>query len=389
MNVAFVATYDSRDVHAWSGIPFSMARALEGQGVNVEHLGPLRARFDFALKVKTFAYRKLRGWNYDRTREPVVARGYARQVEAKLRAIDADIVLSPGVTAIAELRCAQPIAFWADATFDGMIDFYPTWTRLAPEALRKGHAQEQMALDRCALAMYCSDWAAQSALKHYHVDPSKVKVVPFGANLERVPDAGAALAGAEARPREQCALLWLGVDWERKGGDVALAVARHLNASGLPTELTIVGVDPPAGTELPPYVKTLGFISKRTAEGRAQFDRLLGEAHFLILPTRAEAYGIVFCEANAFATPCLASDVGGIPTIIRDGVNGQKFPLDAPAEAYARFVRDQFADWPAYRALCRASLHEYQTRLNWDVAGRTVKALFEDVLAKPSGFARR
>ena len=45
----------------------------------------------------------------------------------------------------------------------------------------------------------------------------------------------------EARPNDRCRLLFVGIGWERKGGDVAVEVARLLNDRGLPTELTMLG----------------------------------------------------------------------------------------------------------------------------------------------------
>src|SRR4051812_44028603 len=131
MRVAYAASLDTRDVITWSGSALQIAKCLERQGVEVDHLGPLAASFDFPLKVKTYFYRTMMKQNYDRFREPVVSRGYARQVQRKLARGSYDFVLGLGVMPVAALKCPQPIAFWADATFDAMVDFYPTWTNLA------------------------------------------------------------------------------------------------------------------------------------------------------------------------------------------------------------------------------------------------------------------
>jgi len=45
-------------------------------------------------------------------------------------------------------------------------------------------------------------------------------------------------------------------------------------------------------------------------------------AHFVFIPSRAEAYGMAFAEANAFGVPAIGTATGGIPSIIRDGFNG-------------------------------------------------------------------
>jgi glycosyltransferase involved in cell wall biosynthesis len=115
-----------------------------------------------------------------------------------------------------------------------------------------------------------------------------------------------------------------------------------------------------------------GFISKASVEDRVRMEALFRNAHFFILPTRAEAYGVVYCEANSFGLPAIGTKTGGVPTIIRDGRNGKTFSLEAPADEYARYVMETFNDWNGYCGLAAASFEEYTNRLNWETAGRTM-----------------
>jgi glycosyltransferase involved in cell wall biosynthesis len=73
--------------------------------------------------------------------------------------------------------------------------------------------------------------------------------------------------------------------------------------------------------------------------------------------------------------PCLAGRVGGIPTIVREDVNGRTFPRDCDPDEYAGSVFDLFSNFERYRALARGSFAEYEARLNWDVAAQTVRSL--------------
>ncbi|HRQ86246.1 MAG TPA: glycosyltransferase, partial [Flavobacteriales bacterium] len=59
-----------------------------------------------------------------------------------------------------------------------------------------------------------------------------------------------------------------------------------------------------------------GFLNKNLPADMARLEHHLRTADFLILPTRFEAYGIVFCEAAAYGLPALASRTGGVPTIV-------------------------------------------------------------------------
>jgi glycosyltransferase involved in cell wall biosynthesis len=239
---------------------------------------------------------------------------------------------------------------------------------------------EQLALDKCQLAIYSSDWAAKTAIENYRVDPSKVKVVPFGANIECDRDISYIKTLIDAKPSHQCNLLFIGVEWYRKGGDIALQVAEELNKQGLPTQLTVVGCKPNAEQPLPDFVTSLGFVSKTTEEGVQKIKQLLSEAHFLILPSMADCTPIVFCEANSFGVPCLATNVGGIPTIIKDDVNGKTFAKEANIADYCTYISNVFSNYSQYKSLALSSFNEYQCRLNWSVAGKTVKKLLTNLV---------
>ncbi|CAG9169348.1 glycosyltransferase family 4 protein [Cupriavidus respiraculi] len=377
MKVAFLTTYDTSDPHAWSGSARYILRALRASNLETEVIDKLSAgrALTFYQRVKTVAYRRLLARTYQRERAPSVARRYAHHAERCLRCADCDVVFSPGTLPIACLESDKPIAFWTDACFAGMLGFYPNFSNFCAETVRTGNRLEQQALTRASVAIYSSEWAAATALRHYDVDPAKVKVVPFGANVDCARGSADIEHIARARRGDVCRLLLVGVDWERKGGDTALAVASLLNRQGIATELHVVGCQPPF--EPPPFVKLHGFISKASEAGRHQFDALMSGAHFLIVPSRAECFGVVFAEASSFGLPSLATRTGGVCTVVRDGRNGMTFDLDADPQAYCDYIGALMSEPAAYMRLCQTSYGEYAQRLNWGAAGRRVRALLQ------------
>jgi glycosyltransferase involved in cell wall biosynthesis len=100
-------------------------------------------------------------------------------------------------------------------------------------------------------------------------------------------------------------------------------------------------------------------------EQHAKLTSLFINAHFLFVPSRAEAFGMVFCEANAFGIPAIATATGGTCTIIRDGVNGYALPLSAGPPEYAKLIGAIAADELEYRRLAESSFAEFEERLNW------------------------
>lgn len=382
VNVAYVTVHDPSDLRKGAGVAYYMARALAAQSLSLTYVGPLESRFSLSKVTKIpkgFYVIALRR-NYDRARSPLLARSYARKVARYLSSVHSvDAILSPSTIPIGYLSADRPIVFWVDATFAGALNFYPEYTNLPRSNIEAGHALEQAALDRASLAIYTSDWAARTAIEYYGVDPRKIEVVPFGANVDRDFTEDEVARFIDQRPPGVCNLVFVGADWTRKGGDVALEVTRRLNNSGVRTRLTVIGAMPQLPEDLRHLVRAVGFVAKSTDEP-SPIVRLVSESHFLILPSRADFSPHAICEANALGVPSLTTDVGGIPTLVKDEVNGRMFDVQASPDEYCRYVRMLLGDYDRYRQLAESSFREYQARLNWNASCRTVKNLLESVV---------
>jgi glycosyltransferase involved in cell wall biosynthesis len=378
LRIALASFYDPHGGNRFAAKMKYRLRALERQADALQYLGPLRSGMHRPLQLaKWLFYSHVRGKRYLHSRDARLITSFGRQLARKLAKSDANVVLSleaPSSQPVAYLDCPQPIVIWSDATFAGTMETHPTLARerLCRESLRDALANERAALTRCRLAVYLSEWAAQSAIRHYDLDPVNVRVVPGGANLESGLDPAEVEAVVASRPADRCALLFIAQRWQDKGGELAIEVARTLNQSGLPTTLTVIGARP-EGDELPAFVHATGLLRKSVPQELARLQALLRQAHFLILPTRAEAFGFVFCEASAYAVPSLATRVGGVPTVVVDDRNGKLFPLDAGTDAYCAYIDEMLRRPAQYRELARLSFNEYATRLNWDVAAAAMR----------------
>ena len=380
MRIAYTSTFNSQDVHNWSGTPFHMAHALADAGMDIEFIGNLKRKLPPFFKIKQ-AYKKILCDQRESPRFNIVAaKHYSEQAAKKLATLSVDAIVSPLINPIAYLDCKQPIVLWTDALYASLLGFYPPFSYHSSSSILQGNEITNACLSRCSLAIFSSDWAAHSALELYGVSREKVKVVPFGANIDYWPPSDQIKTIVKQRAHDKIKLLFLAKSWERKGGDVVLAVAKALHEAGHAVELNIVGYNPPAMASMPPYVNCLGYISKHKPEGKTRLRQLLAETHFLFVPSRAEAYGIVFCEANAFGVPCLTTYVGGISTIVKDNINGMTFGVDASVTTYCDYIVNLMADRKRYEAMALASYQEFVTRLNWQSAAREVKGLIQGVM---------
>jgi glycosyltransferase involved in cell wall biosynthesis len=397
MKVAWVSYYKNKDTSDYGRRNYYAPQSLKNESILVDRIDSFQISKPFKVARKLFELRNTllhdnqfikpndRRW-YCRQRAPFIVKSYAYQISKQLsRLNNVDIVcsgISPISQPIAYLECEQPIVIWTDSTFASVIDFYPGYFRneLCQESIEHAISNERAALNRCKLAIYWSDFGAKSAIDHYQLDPSKVKVVPVGPNFEYNQNLEDIKAIVDLRASNRCKLLFLGMDWFRKGGDIAYQVAKELNKSGLPTELIVVGCDPILDEPLPHFVRSLGFTSNATKEGFRKLCKLFAESHFLIMPSTAETFGQVFCEASLFGVPSITTNVGGIPTAVRNDLNGRTFSKDASIEEYCTYISNLFSDYSQYKNLALSSFHEYESRLNWSVAGRAVRKILMELI---------
>lgn len=380
MNICFLSRFSPSQHNAWSGICYQMFSHLSASH-NVEWIG--NRKLDFWLRALIRINREL-----DKVRKK--RRGYshfhrflcirkARNVERLLKNSNFDVIFtanSPDY--IAYLNTGIPIVYVRDATFQLFINYYPTFFSLKKEQIAEGNEIERNALQKAAHIIYSSRWAAESAIRDYNADPSKISIIDFGANLLSYPaKKDLSLSVAE---NEVCQLLFVGVEWYRKGGDVAYKAFQKLKHEGFRCRLTIVGCQPDSVMKSDD-VEIVPFLDKQNPRDFQQLYNIYLQAHFLLLPTRADCTPVVFSEAAAFALPVITTDTGGISAVIQEGINGFLLPPDADETCIAHKIRTAFEDKRFYNQLRMTSRNEFDNRLSWDVWIAKVNAL----LSKTAG----
>ncbi len=219
--------------------------------------------------------------------------------------------------------------------------FYPHHSQLV----------EQAAYDHAAGIFTRSHHVTWSVIEDYQTEPAKVHCVYAGSNVPL--DDNAPLNNADYRNRH---ILFVGIDWERKGGPELAAAFAHVLAVHPDAQLTIVGATPALNL---PNCHVVGRVSAR--ELSAYYRR----ASIFCLPTKREPFGIVFLEALAHQLPIIGTDIGAIPDFVEHGANGYLIPpFDVPAltEALLNLLGDPDQ---CKRFGLRGKTHIF-TRYNWD-----------------------
>ncbi|MBP0005132.1 MAG: glycosyltransferase family 4 protein [Cyanobacteria bacterium SBC] len=386
MKIAYVTMYDVLDRQSWPKTQlgmcqagYSIAKNLENLGCEIEYVGGLQKKRSIVTKLKWEFYRRAQHRDYYRWAESEIVRDFSRQIDRQLKSRDFDVILcAENAIPLASLKVSKPLILWTDAPLSGSIDFYPYLSNLCQETRNNIYKFEKQALDRCQVAIYASDWAAQNAIQTYQIPDRKVRTVPWGANWDSSPTRSEVEQKVFQRSPHCCNLLFLGVEWTRKGGDIALQVTEKLNQMGLKTTLTIAGSPPTCS--LPDFAKYVGYLSKSTKDGRNKLENIFKNSHFLILPTQAETYGMVFCEAHQFGLPCLTTNVGGVPSIVRHGITGFTFPKDTDISSYCDAISNVLRDPNRYYTMAMAAFDRYKTTLNWESSCQSVQKILQNTL---------
>jgi len=381
--IIFLSPHDPNDVGTWSGTAYSIYHALLQSSGSV---ATVRASWTDWLLRRVVRMLQLAGITIDCTQSLIYARAAGMEASARVRFTPGDVIVAISATRyVFALKTSRPIIFMSDATLASISSIYSTFAEM-PQWLREGAEEiERGALQKSSRVLLCSDWAKTSAIVDYGVAPAAIRVMPLGPNISSdVIDRFKSTKSADFRTGVR--LLFIGADWDRKGGPIVLDIKRHLDSRGIPCELYLVGNCPkdiPNGNG----IHVLGRLDKSDEKQLEEMCRLYELAHFFVLPTSAEAYGIVFSEAQAFGCPSLTYAVGGTPTAVLDGVTGFTLPLGASARDFAEKICSLVQDPRQYEQLsvnCRA---RYETQANWSTWAQTVVNLADQLRKQTHAFS--
>jgi glycosyltransferase involved in cell wall biosynthesis len=380
MRVAYITSYNSEEVKHWSGTGHYIAEALRTQGIELLRIN-CKVNYSFLQRLQRKLSKVLFNKVHLLEREPAYLKSIAKKASQLLSNKDYDIIFSPGSLPITYLKTNKPIVFFTDATYDCLMNLYLKDQPLTKKSIENGNKAEAMALKNATLAFYTSEWAIESAIDKYKVDIAKIRKTNFGANIPYVySEEEIRMLIAERIQKETKDLLFIGVDWYRKGAKKAIETVALLNAKGYQVSLTIVGCAIPEGVVLPSFVKHYPFISKNTDEGQQMLVSLFKQASFFILPTVADCTPIVFSEAAAYGLPVITTNSGGCPSVILDQLTGYCISSENYAEEASSIISSLISDQLAYERISLNAFCRFCTDLNWTVIGKRLVDSLEPLL---------
>jgi D-inositol-3-phosphate glycosyltransferase len=231
----------------------------------------------------------------------------------------------------------------------------------------------------------------------YGADPARITVIPPGVDLELfrpIPQAEA-LAHLGDGPEHRM-VLFVGRMDPVKGLDtlvhaMSLLLERHPDWRNGAC-LCIVGGDKPDDPasmdatvrridEMRAALDMTDFVTFLGPQSQQDLLYYYSGAQVVVVPSRYESFGMVALEAMACGAPVIASDVGGLSTLVRDGRTGYLVP-DGDVAALADRIERLFDNRILRNELGAQSVAMAEA-YGWPVIAERIEALYDEVLSRP------
>jgi len=368
MRHLLLATVENpHDPKAWSGTPFNMLKALErnfDQVTVVSSPVPKRNWFDSILRLILGRKR------YPLWMTTTALRAYGKRLDEAVQHARPDAILSISSQHLIYAKAHDmPVFMISDAPWIAYKEAYRDFEELPLRSTRYARLEAQAA-KKISGVMYPTPWACKEAEVRFGLTAQRIKRLSFGANSHYQGSDEQIVRRIKQRKLEQLSFLFIGKDWIRKGGPLALAIVKELNARGLQVTLHIVGCQPVIPPDYVNHVQVHGYLSPSNPEDCIKMASAFAQADFFLVPSHAECFGLVFAEAQSYGLPCISLTSHGIPGVVDHKKTGLLFEPSVSAKSIADDIVELVESPNRYVEMATAARMKFTNDLNWDLFGR-------------------
>ncbi|MHB2036005.1 MAG: glycosyltransferase family 4 protein [Nitrososphaerales archaeon] len=213
---------------------------------------------------------------------------------------------------------------WIHENDQSLGQYFSDYVKFEGFVKRKivGVAADMLNSNNCKAVIVWSNWAKKGYIND-GVDQGKVNVIPPAFTTSR-----------KKIKHDSTNLLFIGRDYNRKGGDVALKVFENLKKSHDNIHFTFVGrIEDKEMLEKVKHDERISYFDHVSKSDLRE--KIFPTSDVFILPTIAEAYGMSIIEAMSNGIPVIASNISAIPEVVQDGVSGYLVPPSS-VESFTR-----------------------------------------------------
>ena len=272
------------------------------------NLSPL---VDYAIRLR-YMHANRDAWRSRAGLSPWIFHRLTDAAEKELRAWDGRydvILLVQTVFAPGMLSRKRRYVVYTDNIHALTARYYPAWSPLSPRD-RARRIQLEQATCRAARYVFAkTDFLRAALIEDYGCAPERVVRVGSGSNIM--------VHSLDGKRYDGQAALFVGIDFERKGGPVLLRAWRTVHERLPDAELWVVGPRHRPAAADQPGVRWHGFVSDQR-----ELADLYERATLFVLPSLFEPMGSVLLEARGHGLPCIGTDQGSFPESINHGLDG-------------------------------------------------------------------
>ena len=343
MNIGFACDWGENRGKAWSGAAYSLYESMKKlDGFNLCDLDVNVKGFELflykILNLKLYKGKITTKYGFSKLYLNSVKKNLFNNLNKFKKMETLDTILEIGDISIIK---NIPFFIYQDLSLDLLIRYLKENSKEVPgfelfnlNDFYKRREWQLKIYEKCSGVFTMSKWLANSLVTDTGLPSKKIHVVHAGANI--IPDK---INYHLIEKKRESIILFIGRDFFRKGGDIvvkAFKILKKKYSSNL--KLIIIGQKYwPLNGEIPDGVVLLGDTSWEVIR------KYYMMADLYCMPSRFEAFGIVFTEALSFGVPCIGRKLCAMPEIIKPGINGYLLDNENPknlAEIIVKVLED-------------------------------------------------
>lgn len=248
-----------------------------------------------------------------------------------------------------------PVALYLDNTMALTLRHYPEWNPMSWRERRQWLELERGAYEAADRIFTMSEAVRQSVIHDYGGPADRVVTTGAGTNFTLPPEVKQDYSGQTA--------LFVAYEFGRNGGPTLLEAWRRVRERLPEARLRVVG---PRRGAVPAGERGVEWFGP--VQDRARLRALFTEATLFVLPSLFNPFPHVLREAMALGLPCVSTDHGAIPEIVRDGVTGSLVPARDP-DALAAALLALLGDPERARQYGHAGRQAVSGAMSWEQVG--------------------
>lgn len=366
MKLQYICKWDKIKEKTWSGTTYSLYKALTKKQDIIN--------YSYQLNIFQILWVKLTSLSFKKNRV-VINDAFNKYkdyfFEKQIQKLDQNKKLSNVIFVGNSVKCTSNAYTYCDLTLDSLLYFkenhpqifqYSRFENISDKEFDEKRLRQLDIFNGLTGIFTMSKWLAENLAHYSKIEEDKIHWVGGGINID--------INKIKEVTKTNNRILFVGRDFIRKGGDIVYEAFKILKSKYLPdAELYIAGPK-----ECPVDQNTNGIIFL----GELPPDKLsdyFNSCDIFCMPSRFEAYGLVFIEALVYGLPCIGRNNFSMKEFIEDGKSG--YLLDNDNIDNLAFKMNELLSNRGIKEYVVANRQFYINNYSWDTVANRMIAVIE------------